>query len=67
MAGKFPPPKSIKSAVPSCTGRDPDVTVRHDVFKLSKELVVGEVASIKYDKDRCGVVEDKAQEKALGR
>lgn len=49
------------------TGRDPDVTVRHDISKLSKALVVGEVASIKYDKDGRGMVEDKAQEKALGR
>lgn len=49
------------------TGRDPDVTVRHDISKLSKTLVVGEVASIKYDKDGLGMVEDKAQEKALGR
>ena len=49
------------------TGRDPDVTVRHDISKLSKALVVGEVASIKYDKDGRGMVEDKAQEKALGK
>ena len=49
------------------TGRDPDVTVRHDISKLSKTLVVGEVASIKYDKDGRGMVDDKLQEKALGR
>lgn len=49
------------------TGRDPDVTVRHDVSKLSKTLIVGEVVSIKYDKDGLGMVEDKAQEKAIGR
>ncbi|MDO9152047.1 MAG: LPD7 domain-containing protein, partial [Methylotenera sp.] len=49
------------------TGRDPDVTVRHDVSKLSKTLVVGEVVSIKYDKDGRGMVKDKIQEKALGR
>lgn len=49
------------------TGRDPDVTVHHDISKLSKALIVGEVASIKYDKDGRGMVEDKAKEKALGR
>ena len=49
------------------TGREPDITVRHDISKLSKVLVVGEVASIKYDKDGRSLVEDKIQEKALGR
>ena len=48
-------------------GRDPDVTVRHDISKLSKTLVIGEVASIKYDEDGRGTVQDKVQEKALGR
>jgi Large polyvalent protein-associated domain 7 len=49
------------------TGRDPDVTVRHDISKLSKTLIVGEVATIKYDKDGHGIVEGKMQEKALTR
>lgn len=48
-------------------GRDPDVTVRHDISKLSKTLIVGEVATIKYDKGGHGIVEVKTQEKALSR
>ena len=49
------------------TCRDPDVTVRHDISKLSKTLIVGEVATIKYDKNGHGIFEGKMQEKALGR
>ena len=48
-------------------GRDPDVTVRHDISKLSKDLVVGEVASIHYDKDGYAMVYDKTLNKAHGR
>ena len=49
------------------TGRDPDVTVRHDISKLSKALIVGEVVTIKYDKNGHGIIEGKAQEMAIGR
>lgn len=46
-------------------GRDPDVTVRHDISKLSRVPEVGAVEDISYDKSGRGIVKDRAQEKAI--
>lgn len=43
-------------------GRDPDVTVRHDISKLSRVPEVGAVEDISYDKSGRGIVKEKAQE-----
>lgn len=43
-------------------GRDPDVTARHDISRLSRVPEIGAVEDIAYDKTGRGIVKERAQE-----
>lgn len=46
-------------------GRDPDVTVRHEIARLSQMVNIDAVVKINYDETGRGIVDDKARGKEI--